>query len=111
MFSEREAFQTDFELSNRGRYTEETGFFADQVMCSIHHWLNEDVEQNIHPSERRMVRVGLMGRVLKIFAGSSAEFIKLVYTEEERADILREYFGIDLSKEEVECIRGRRAAI
>lgn len=111
MFSEREAFRNDFEIANRGSYTTEKGFFADQVICSIHLWFEEDVEQNVDPAERRLVRVGLMGRLLKRFIGSKAEFIKLVHTEEERAEVLRQYFGIDLSKEEVEHIRGRRAAI
>jgi hypothetical protein len=111
MFSEREAFQKDFDVLSRGTSTEPEGFFADQVICSIHHWYDEDVERNIHPSERRLVRTGLMGRLLKRFAGKDAEFIKLVHTEEERAEIIREYFSMDLSKEEVESIRGRRAAI
>ncbi|KXN87906.1 Arylamine N-acetyltransferase [Leucoagaricus sp. SymC.cos] len=110
-FSEREVFQADLEVLNRGRYTEPTGFFADQVICSIHHWLEDDAELNIHPSERRLVRVGLMGRLLKKFVGSSSEFLKLVYTEDERVEVYRKYFNIDLSREEVECIRGRRAAI
>ncbi|KAJ3556680.1 hypothetical protein NP233_g11922 [Leucocoprinus birnbaumii] len=111
MFTEREAFQRDFEVLNRGTYTEQTGFFADQVMCSIHHWLDEEIGQDVDHSERRLVRVGLMGRLLKRFAGSEAHFIKLVYTEQERADVIREYFRIELNKEEVEHIRGRRAAI
>lgn len=111
MFSEREAFQSDFEIASRGSYTAPTGFFADQVICSIHHWLEEDVKQNVELSERRLVRIGLMGRVLKRFIGSDAELIKLIYTEEERAEALRDYFGIELSREEVEYIRGRRAAI
>ncbi|KAF9452221.1 MT-A70-domain-containing protein [Macrolepiota fuliginosa MF-IS2] len=93
MFSEREAFRNDFEIASRGSYTAPTGFFADQVICSIHHWLEEDDEQNVDLSKRRLVRVGLMGRLLKRFVGSNSEFIKLLHTEEERAGVLREYFA------------------
>ncbi len=111
MFSESEALQGDFEISSRGTYTAPVGFFADQVICSVHHWMEEDVEQNVDRAQRRLIRVGLMGRLLKRFIGSETEFVKLVYTEKERGEIIREYFGVDLSEEEVEQIRGRRAAI
>jgi hypothetical protein len=41
-------------------------------------------------AERRLVRIALMGLPRK-FIGSPAEFITLVHTKEEGADVLRQY--------------------
>ncbi|KAF8076134.1 arylamine N-acetyltransferase 1 [Lyophyllum atratum] len=109
-FSEEEFFLTDYEAANFVVCRQSGGLFWENVICSKHFWLDSrEIDNPI--LTRHMGRLGMEGRVTRRHIGPQSEIIRTVTTEAERADVLRELFGINLSTEDLEHINGREAAL
>jgi len=118
-FPEEEFFSTDYESANFAvcRQRQPGGLFWENVVCSKHFWLDSyeigdsDSQADKSVLTRYMGRIGMEGRVIRRHTGTKSEIIRTVATEIERADALRELFGIDLNAEDLEHIRGRDAEL
>ncbi|GLB33556.1 putative N-acetyltransferase [Lyophyllum shimeji] len=118
-FSEEEYFPTDYESANFAvcRRPQPGGLFWKNIVCSKHFWLDSHevgasdggVDKSI--MTRYMGRLGMEGRTVRRHVGSQSEVIRTMATETERTAALRELFGIDLSPEDLEHVRGRDAAL
>ncbi|KAF5387859.1 hypothetical protein D9615_000166 [Tricholomella constricta] len=116
-FSEEESFPVDYESANFAVCRRPQGLFWENVVCSKLFWI-DSVEIGSTDSEidgsimtRYMGRIGMEGRITRRHIGSGSEVLRTVSTETERAEVLREIFGMNVAGEDLEHIRGRKAAL
>ncbi|KAG6903367.1 hypothetical protein C0995_013120 [Termitomyces sp. Mi166 len=116
-FSEEEFFPTDFESANFAVYHKPGGYFSDKILASKHFWLNDEEACTTHKTTDRSIetrhvgRFGMEGAVIRRHIGSHTDIVRTLTTEAERAEALREFFGIHISIEALEYIRGRESAL
>ncbi|KAF9073036.1 hypothetical protein BDP27DRAFT_1319312 [Rhodocollybia butyracea] len=139
-FLESEFFTMDYECSNLGLYTgawsEKEPIFVDNIVCSRCFWLSDEemeaelaltdnletYQRDIYSeggiprwdgslNSRFMGRLALFNTEVKRHVGTRSETVKSFHTELERIDALREFFGIDIPRVDLENIRGRKPAL
>ncbi|THU81411.1 cysteine proteinase [Dendrothele bispora CBS 962.96] len=121
-FIEDEFYPTDYTTANIAVYTKQSGLFWENVVCSKSFWLSdvemlelmgEDCEEeckNVPPSRRFMGRLGMEGNIVRRHIGSRSDVIRVMNTEAERADALRDIFGIDITQDDLAFMKGRAPA-
>jgi hypothetical protein len=79
----------------------------------VHSQDSDKLPQNpsIPQSKRYLGRFGMEGNTVKKYIGMRSEVIKTFHTELERAQVLREIFGIIIAKQDLRYIRGRVPAL
>ena len=119
-FIEDEFFRMDYEFANVGVYTGATGpdrFFPDNIVCSKCFWLTKEEMAEMGRAEeydslltRYMGRLGMEKHLLRRHVGPTSETLRTMQTEEERADALKEFFGLEIPKSDLKYIQGRPPA-
>jgi arylamine N-acetyltransferase len=112
-FGEMEWFQTDFEVSNYRTSMDPTSWFRREFILTRMVARGENVLSAKGQTDAEIVgSITFMGgNLTKRIAGGKSETIKQCETEEERVEMLREWFGIGLSEEEREAIRSSKSAL
>jgi arylamine N-acetyltransferase len=108
-FTEQEYFPADFESANFAVYQWPGGRFWDNVICSKHYWL--DSLEGVSIKNRQLGRICMTGAVVERHTGSLSELVTTLFTEQERANTLREIFGLDIPTDDLLHIQGRAAAL
>lgn len=98
VFNLIEFFRGDFEVMNFTTSTKPTSFFTYYMMC-VKMIIDENVDDIVGI-------LSLEGGRVKRRIGAVTEELVQCKTEEERVAALRTYFGITLSRSEIEGIRG-----
>lgn len=125
-FTEDESSELDFESANYVISTQPAGMFFNSVVVVKHFLVTPEDEETSEEipkadvgtdeasaeamSKQAMSRVVLFGNEVKRYIGGTAVVLQTLTTELERIQALREIFGIDISDNAVEYIRGRNAA-
>jgi arylamine N-acetyltransferase len=112
-FGEMEWFQTDFEVSNYRTSMDPTSWFRREFILTRMVARGErGIEAEGKGDAEIVGSVTFMGgNLTKRIGGGKSETIKECVTEQERVEMLREWFGIELSAEERESIRGWKSAL
>lgn len=111
-FAEIEFFQEDFEVQNwwtsaktLHRWTVLVVRFLRKgepiKLCQAKDW-ERDEEQDVNV----VGKVMLVNNLIKVNMGGKTQVVHEFNSEEDRLQALREYFGIDLTQEEVQSIDG-----
>ncbi|KAK7455248.1 hypothetical protein VKT23_011120 [Stygiomarasmius scandens] len=119
-FIEDEFFPTDYTAANVGVYTRQTGLFWENVVCSKSFWLSDEEMAelmddkdskeklaDIPLTRRYMGRLGMEGNKVRRHIGPRSDVIKVMSTEVDRIDALRDIFGIDVPRQDLIFMEGR----
>jgi arylamine N-acetyltransferase len=112
-FGEMEWFQTDFEVSSYRTSMDPTSWFRREFLLTRMIARGEQGVNAEGDGDAEIVgSVTFMGgNLTKRIGGGKSETIKECETEEDRVKMLKEWFGIKLSDEEREAIRGWKSAL
>jgi arylamine N-acetyltransferase len=115
IFSETEYFQCDFEAMSYFVSTHapspESHFstLRDVMMLKKYFWL--EGQQDVLVADKHLGVYYLIGNSLKRAAGQEVEEIKEVETEEERIELIKQYFDVDIDRDGINYVRGRKVAL
>jgi hypothetical protein len=128
-FIEDEFFAADYASANVGVYTNESGLFWENVICSKCFWLTDDEMKMLAGSDNRelvnsskkstdipltqryMGRLAMEGNTVRRHIGPHSEVIKTMKTEKDRIDAFRDIFGIDIPPRNMRFMMGRVPAL
>ncbi|KAF9269729.1 cysteine proteinase [Marasmius fiardii PR-910] len=110
-FDETERFAQDMVCSSHWVATYGTGtIFAHNVLCIKQYWYDEDqLKKPI--ADRWIGSMSLLGGVVRRHLGPRSEVVKELKSEEERIEAIKEFFEVDVGKENIQYIQGRSAAL
>ena len=100
-FTLLEFFKEDFKVGNYYTSTYEDVLFTNNLLA-VKLILKEGVP---------VARLSLLNDRFKLKTAGRVEILRECKTEQERIDGLKEYFGIELTEEEIEAIKGRKVAL
>ncbi|KAJ7214414.1 arylamine N-acetyltransferase 1 [Mycena pura] len=119
-FIEDEFFDEDYRASNYHVLGLTEGLFWENVMCIRSFFMSDDEVRSVDPSvdpaaltplTRYLGRLTMAGSTVRRYVGMQTTVLREMKTEEERAEALREFFGISIPQEDLESIRGRGAEL
>ncbi|KAF5364589.1 hypothetical protein D9758_005580 [Tetrapyrgos nigripes] len=131
-FLEDEFFQTDFDSANVSVYSEERGYFVNNLICSKCFWLSADEMEMLAESgpkrnggnaskkitnasvpltHRYMGRLGMEGNTVRRHVGPRSEIIRTMKTEMDRIEALRDIFGVDIPPQDICFMKDRVPAL
>ncbi|KAJ7214429.1 hypothetical protein GGX14DRAFT_563244 [Mycena pura] len=96
------------------------GLFWENVVCIRSFFMSDDEARSVDPSvdpaaltplTRYLGRLTMAGSTVRRYVGMHTTVLREMKTEEERAEALREFFGISIPQEDLEFIRGRGAEL
>ncbi|KAJ7577801.1 hypothetical protein C8J56DRAFT_798316 [Mycena floridula] len=125
-FIEDEFFLSDFENFNYSVLGLRTSLFWGNVVCTKYFWISNEEQREIqqqisgvrressaqsakglNSSTRYLGKLSLAGNTLKRHLDTHSEVLRIMNTEEERASVLEEFFGIVIPPENLQYITGR----
>ncbi|KAJ7245643.1 hypothetical protein B0H12DRAFT_1127455 [Mycena haematopus] len=119
-FIEDEFFEADFKGFNESIVGATSGFFWENVVCTKFFWMDDDevraVDEAVDtatltPLNRYLGRLVMPGDAVRSHIGTRTTVLRTIKTEVERAEALKESFGIDIPHENLKHIRGRGAEL
>ncbi|KAF5364592.1 hypothetical protein D9758_005583 [Tetrapyrgos nigripes] len=131
-FLEDEFFQTDFDSANVSVYSEERGYFVNNLICSKCFWLSADEMEMLAESgpkrnggnaskkitnasvpltHRYMGRLGMEGNTVRRHVGPRSEIIRIMKMEMDRIEALRDIFGVDIPPQDICFMKDRVPAL
>ncbi|KAJ6575975.1 arylamine N-acetyltransferase 2 [Mycena vulgaris] len=119
-FIEDEFFEADYRAFNYSVLGLTRGLFWENVLCNKFFWMSDEevreVDQTVDPSTlkpqtRYLGRLAMAGDTVRRHIGTRTTVLRVMKTEVERADALREFFGIIIQREDLKHIRGRGAEL
>ncbi|KAJ7716627.1 hypothetical protein B0H16DRAFT_454333 [Mycena metata] len=122
-FVEDEFFEADYAAFNYSVDGLHAGLFWENVVCTKFSFMTDAevraVDPNLTPTDlalltplnRHMVRMSLAGNKVRRHVGRESTVVRAVGTEGERAEALREFFGIGIKKKDLKHIEGREAEL
>ncbi|KAJ7572807.1 hypothetical protein C8J56DRAFT_874504 [Mycena floridula] len=114
-FIEDEFFVSDFENFNYSVLGLRTSLFWGNVVCKKYFWISNEEQREssaqsakgLNSSTRYLGKLSLAGNTLKRHLDTHSEVLRIMNTEEERASVLEEFFGIVIPPENLQYITGR----
>ncbi|KAK7046424.1 arylamine n-acetyltransferase 1 [Favolaschia claudopus] len=120
-FIEDEFFDADFKAFNFSVVGLTSGLFWDNVVCTKFFWMTDEEVREVNggvtdimsltPLTRYLGRLAMAGNVVRRHVGTKTTVLKVMKTEEDRAEALRKVFGIDIPEEDLRYIQGRGAEL
>ncbi|KAJ7078294.1 arylamine N-acetyltransferase 1 [Mycena belliarum] len=119
-FIEDEFFAADYKAFNYSVLGMTAGLFWDNVVCTKHFWMTDEevraVDGEIDTAAltaltRYMGRVAMAGDAVRRHVGMQTTVLREMKSEAERAEALKEFFGIVIPQENLKYIRGRGAEL
>ncbi|KAF7350164.1 Arylamine n-acetyltransferase 1 [Mycena venus] len=119
-FIEDEFFDADYKAFNYSVIGLTHGLLWENVVCAKFFWMSDDevreVDDTVDPAtltplNRYMGRLAMTGDKLRRHVGARTTILRVMKTEEERAEALREFFGINIPQQNLKYIRGREAEL
>ncbi|KAF5346346.1 hypothetical protein D9758_011473 [Tetrapyrgos nigripes] len=114
-FSETEYFQCDFEAMShfvsasppdpKSRFST----LRDLMLLKKHTWLED--EPNVPVADRKLGGYVIIGQTLKRVGAQELEVIREIETEEERIELIKKYFDVDVDQDGIDHVRGRKVAL
>lgn len=109
-FSTNEWMPIDFDAANEWLYSNPISFQTQQVL--VVKFVREKTKEAENGSEEKIVGKRMMAdAVVKENMGGRTSVVKVCRTEPERVQVLREVFGISLTEDDVEGIRGLKTQL
>ncbi|KAJ7718202.1 hypothetical protein DFH07DRAFT_761657 [Mycena maculata] len=119
-FIEDEFFDADYKAFNYSVLGLTAGLFWENVVCMKFFWMSDEevlsVDDTVDsatltPLTRYMGRLAMAGNAVRRHIGTQTAVLREMKTEVERADALKEFFGINIPHEDLKYIRGRGAEL
>ncbi|KAJ7716619.1 arylamine N-acetyltransferase 1 [Mycena metata] len=119
-FIEDEFFDADFKSFNYSVLGLTAGLFWENVICTKFSWMSDGEVREVDggadpgkltPLNRYFCRLVMAGNEVRRHVGTRVEVMRVMKTEEERAEALKEFFGISIPYENLQHIRGRGAEL
>ncbi|KAF8189485.1 arylamine N-acetyltransferase 1 [Mycena galopus ATCC 62051] len=119
-FIEDEFFDADFKGFNYSVVGLTAGLFWENVVCTKYFWMTDEeireFDEAVDPATltsltRYMGRLAMAGDALRRHIGTRTAVLRVMKTEVERAEALKEFFGIDITHDDLKHIRGRGAEL
>ncbi|KAJ7888308.1 arylamine N-acetyltransferase 1 [Mycena olivaceomarginata] len=119
-FIEDEFFDADYKAFNYSVVGLTAGLFWENVVCTKFFWMSDDEVREVDsavdlatltPLNRYLGRLAMAGDAVRRHVGTRTEVLRVMKTESERADALKEFFGINIPHEDLKYIWGRGAEL
>jgi len=119
-FVEDEFFEADFQSFNYSVLGLTEGVFWENVVCTKYFWLSDKEMREIDgereatgktPPTSYMGRLAMAGNTVRRQVGTRSTVLKVMKSEVERAEALKDIFGINIPTEDLKHIRGRGAEL
>jgi hypothetical protein len=119
-FIEDEFFDADYKAFNYSVLGLTAGLFWENVVCTKFFWMSDDEVREVDnvvdptkltPPNRYLGRLAMAGDAVRRHVGTRTTVLRVMKTEVERAEALKEFFGISIAHEDLKYIRGRGAEL
>ncbi|KAJ6517458.1 arylamine N-acetyltransferase 2, partial [Mycena vitilis] len=120
-FIEDEFFEADYRAFNYSVLGLTAGLFWDNVVCTKYFWMSDEEVREVDkaignpaamtPLDRYLGRVAMVGNAVRRHVGTGTTVLRVMKSEEDRAEALKECFGIVIPEEDLKHIRGRGAEL
>jgi len=115
-----ELFEADYTASNSSVVGGSAGLFCENVVCRKFFWMSDDEMREVDsavdpapltPLNRYLGRLAMAGDAVRRHVETRTTVLRVMKTEVERAEALKEFFGISIPHEDLKYIRGRGAEL
>ncbi|KAJ7625906.1 hypothetical protein FB45DRAFT_922607 [Roridomyces roridus] len=119
-FIEDEFFDADYKSFNYSVLGLRAGLFWENVVCTKFFWMSDEEVRHVDgkvnvaalmPLTRYMGRLAMAGDAVRRHLGTETTVLRVMKTEEERMEALKEFFNIKIPVESLKYIRGRGAEL
>ncbi|KAJ7917177.1 hypothetical protein B0H13DRAFT_1995572 [Mycena leptocephala] len=113
-FIEDEFFDADYKAFNYSVLGLTAGLFWENVVCTKFFWMSDDEVREVDnavdptkltPPNRYLGRLAMAGDAVRRHVGTRTTVLRVMKTEVERAEALKEFFGISIAHEDLKHIR------
>jgi len=119
-FIEDEFFDANFKAFNYSVIRLTAGLFWENIICTKFFWMSDDEVREVDgavdtatltPMNRYMGRLAMAGDKVRRHVGTRTAVLRVMKTEVEHAEALKEFFGINIPHEDLKYIRGQGAEL
>ncbi|KAJ7488132.1 hypothetical protein FB451DRAFT_1081742 [Mycena latifolia] len=119
-FIEDEFFDADYKAFNYSVLGLTAGLFWENVVCMKFFWMSDEEVRSVDgdidtatltPLTRYLGRVAMAGDAVRRHVGTQTTVLRVMKSEVERAEALKEFFGITIPHEDLKYIHGRGAEL
>ncbi|KAJ6625806.1 hypothetical protein B0H10DRAFT_2000752 [Mycena sp. CBHHK59/15] len=122
-FIEDEFFDADYRAFNYSVIGLTAGLFWENVVCTKFFWMSDEEMREVDgeksavdpvaltPLTRYLGRLAMAGDAVRRHVGTETTVLRVLKSEVERAEALKEFFGISIPHEDLKYIRGRGAEL